>query len=94
MRPLVCALLLLFASPVQADETTTFTCTKQTLHECLLELPCASFKREANGDIVVLSETKIRLAGVLKPADFDQRAFNSGSGEVRQGGIVFARDLA
>jgi hypothetical protein len=73
--------LLLFASPVHADEPTTSTCTKQTLHECLLELPCASFEREANGDIVVLSETKIRLAGGLKSGDFDQRAFNKAAQE-------------
>jgi hypothetical protein len=81
MRPLVGAVLLFFASPVYADETTTFTCTKQTLHECLLELPCASFKREANGDIVVLSETKIRLASAFKPGDFNQRAFNRAAQE-------------
>jgi hypothetical protein len=80
MRPVIGVVLLLVSS-VHAEETTTFTCAKQTLHECLLELPCASFKREANGDIVVLSETKIRLAGALKPGDFDQRAFNKAAQE-------------
>src|ERR1700722_16037930 len=91
MRPIVAAVLLFLIVPVHADETITFTCTKKTLHECLLDLPCASFKREANGDIVVLSETKIRLADALKPSDFDQRAFKAG--EVRQGGLAFARSI-
>jgi hypothetical protein len=87
MRPSVIAVLLLFVSPVHADETTTLTCSKQTLHECLLELPCVAFKKEANGDIVVSSGTKIRLAGALEPRDFDRRAFNRAAQEnVRQGG--------
>ena len=76
MRPAVCAALLLLVSSVHAEEATTYTCTKHTLHECLLELPCDSLKKEPDGDIVVSSGVKIRLAGTLEKGDFNQRDFN------------------
>jgi hypothetical protein len=71
MRPIVGVVLLLVSS-AHAEETTPFTCTKQTSHECLLELP---------GDIVVLSGTKIRLPEPLKQGEFNQPAFNRAAQE-------------
>jgi hypothetical protein len=75
------ALLLLLVSSVHAEEATTFTCTKRSLHECLLELPCDYLKREPDGDIVVLSGMKIRLASTLERGDFNQRDFNRAAEE-------------
>jgi hypothetical protein len=81
MRPAVAVVLLLFAgSSVHAEEATTFTCTKHSLQECLLELPCSTLKREPNGDIVP-SGVKIRLAGSLEQGEFNQRDFNRAAGE-------------
>ena len=77
MRPAVgVAFLLLVGSSVQGEEGTTYTCTKHTLHECLLELPCEALKREPGGDIVVPSGVKIRLADTLDQGEFNQRDFN------------------
>ena len=76
MLPAVGAALLLLVSSIHAEEATTFTCAKRTLHECLLELPCDYLKREPNGDIVVSSGTKIRLATTLEQGDFNLRDFN------------------
>jgi hypothetical protein len=79
--PAVGAALLWLVSSVHAEDATTFTCTKRTLHECLLELPCDYLKREPNGDIVVLSGMKIRLASTLERGDFNQRDFNRAAEE-------------
>jgi hypothetical protein len=82
MRPAVAVLLLLLAaSSVLGEEGTTYTCTKRTLHECLLELPCDTLKREPDGDIVVSSGVKIRLAGPLEQGEFSQRDFNRAAEE-------------
>jgi len=75
-----CCVLALVSS-VHAEEATTYTCTKHTLHECLLELPCDSLKKEPDGDIVVSSGVKIRLAGTLEKRDFSQRDFNRAAEE-------------
>jgi hypothetical protein len=76
MLPAVGAALLLLVSSVHAEDAITFTCTKHTLHECLLELPCDYLKREPNGDVVVSSGMKIRLASTLEQGDFNQHDFN------------------
>lgn len=76
MRPTVAAvLLLLVGSSVHGEEGTTYTCTKHTLQECLLELPCSTLKRDPNGDIVP-SGVKIRLAGSLEQGEINQRDLN------------------
>ncbi len=81
MRPAVAVVLLLFVgSSVQGAEEKSFTCTKHTLQECLLELPCSILKREPNGDIVP-SGVKIRLAGSLEQGEFNQRDFNRAAAE-------------
>jgi hypothetical protein len=81
MRPAVAVILSLFVgSSLHAEEQTTYTCTKHTLRECLLELPCSTLKREPNGDIVP-SGVKIRLAGSLEEGEFNQRDFNRAVGE-------------
>jgi hypothetical protein len=81
MRPAVAAvLLLLVGSPVRGEEGTTYTCTKHTLQECLLELPCSTLKTEPNGDIVP-SGVKIRLAGSLEQGEINQRDFNRAAEE-------------
>jgi hypothetical protein len=79
MRRAVGAALLVLVSSVHAEEATTYTCT--TLHECLLELPCDFLKKEPDGDIVVSSGVKIRLAGTLEKGDFSQRDFNRAAEE-------------
>ena len=81
MRPAVCAALLLLVSSVHAEEATTYTCTKHTLHECLLELPCDFLRKEPDGNIIVSSSAKIRLAGTLEKRDFSQRDFNRAAEE-------------
>jgi hypothetical protein len=76
MRPGVgITLLVLLGSPAQADDENPYVCTKHTLHECLLALPCEKFQSEPGGDIVVSSAVKIRLADTLE-GDFNQRDFN------------------
>lgn len=76
------ALLLLIASSIHGEEETTYTytCAKHTLKECFLELPCSTFKRESNGDIVPTG-VKIRLAGSLDEGEFNQRDFNRAAEE-------------
>jgi hypothetical protein len=81
MRAAVGAAFLLLVSSVHAEDATTFTCTKHTLHECLLDLPCDYLKREPNGDIVVSSGVKIRLASTLEQGDFNKRDFNRAAEE-------------
>jgi hypothetical protein len=81
MRAAVGALLLLLVSSVHAEDAISFTCTKHTLHECLLDLPCDYLKREPNGDFVVSSGMKIRLASTLEQGDFNQRDFNRAAEE-------------
>jgi hypothetical protein len=81
MRPAAAVILSIFiGSSVHAEEGTTYTCTKHTLQECLLELPCSRLKREPNGDVVP-SGVKIRLAGSLEEGEFNQRDFNRAAGE-------------
>jgi hypothetical protein len=46
----------------------------------LFELPCSTFKRESNGDIVPTG-VKIRLAGSLDEGEFNQRDFNRAAEE-------------
>jgi hypothetical protein len=57
-----------------------YTCTKHTLQECLLELPCSTLKRERNGEIAP-SGVKIRLAGSLEQGEINQRDFNRAAEE-------------
>ena len=64
-----------YYSSVHGEEGTTYTCTKHTLQECLLELPCSTLKRDPNGDIVP-SGVKIRLAGSLEQGEINQRDLN------------------
>ena len=80
--PRLVALLLLIASSIHGEEETTYTytCAKHTLKECFLELPCSTFKRESNGDIVPTG-VKIRLAGSLDEGEFNQRDFNRAAEE-------------
>ena len=81
MRPAVTAVLfLLVGSPVHGEDGTTYTCTKHTLQECFLELPCSTLKREPNGDIVP-SGVKIELAGSLEQGEINQRDFNRAAEE-------------
>ena len=81
-RGIAVALLLLIASSIHGEEETTYTytCAKHTLKECFLELPCSTFKRELNGDIVPIG-VKIRLAGSLDEGEFNQRDFNRAAEE-------------
>jgi hypothetical protein len=81
MRRAVGSVLLVLVSSVHAEEATTYICTRHTLHECLLELPCDFLKKESDGDIVVSSGVKIRLAGTLERRDFSQRDFNRAAEE-------------
>ena len=77
MRPAVDVAFLLFVgSSVQGEEGTAYICTKHTLQECLLELPCEALKREPSGDIVVPVGREIRLADTLDQGEFNQHDFN------------------
>jgi hypothetical protein len=73
------ALLLLCGSAAFAEEPQrrVFTCDKDTVLDCELELPCDVYVRTAKGDIMP-DNVQLKIAKAMPGAhgDFNQEEFN------------------
>jgi hypothetical protein len=70
---IIIALLLLSGSAAIAEEERT--CDKDTLLACLVDLPCDTYHRNPQGEIVPIG-IKIKLLKPIPPGEFNQAEFN------------------
>jgi hypothetical protein len=74
MRAAMIIALLLLSGSAFAEEERTLTCDNDTLFTCMVELPCDTYRRNPQGDIVPMG-IKIRFSKAIQPGEFNQAEF-------------------